>query len=488
MSKSCDTDIFPLMNDPRINSEYLPAVAPDLLLVRKGQSGWQMQAISERLAGWLRIAPQQVRGRSPSSLFSQSVPSLKSLADEVLEQGLDLADVKIRLHPDLSELLADVQFTGLSEDYQGQLVQIRLRGETVASRMTTGFRNLVGSSPAMREVFRKIGLYGASDAAVIITGETGAGKELVAQALHDESARHDKPFAALNCTAISEQLLESELFGHERGAFTGAVREHRGYFERADGGTLFLDEIGDMPLHIQSKLLRVLEDGRVQRVGGEQSRQVDVRVIGATNVPLEQAVSGNRFRADLYHRLAVLRVHLPPLRERVEDIPLLTDLFLQQFNAKYGKGVQRLTAEATRLLQSYLWPGNVRELRNVLERVVVETETEAIGARAFAEWIQERQQFAAAPAAVARQTDNPHNLPVVLPDPEHPPEDAFLDADLLPVPRVRGQRADLSEALIREAYRAADGNLSAAARRLGVHRATLYRHLERLRLSRNDLS
>ncbi len=464
------------MDQSRINPEYLPAVSPDLLLLRKGQADWQLHAVSERLAGWLDLPQQAIKGRSPNAIFAEAVPSLASLADEVLEQGADLADVKIRLHPDLAEFLADVQFAGLTEDYQGQLVQISLR---------TGFRNLVGSSPAMREVFRKIALYGASDASVVITGETGAGKELVAEALHAESERHDRAFAALNCTAISEQLLESELFGHERGAFTGAVREHRGYFERADGGTLFLDEIGDMPMHIQSKLLRVLEDGQVQRVGGEKSRRVDVRVIGATNVPLEQAVSEKRFRADLYHRLAVLRIHLPPLRDRREDIPLLAEQFLQHFNAKYNKGVQRLTAEAIRLLQSYLWPGNVRELRNVLERIVVENETELIGARAFTEWIQERQQFAVAPADAE---NHGKNLPVVLPYHDRPQEGSFLDADLVPGPRRQGQSIDLDAATIREAYQAAGGNLSATARRLGVHRATLYRHLQRLNLSRNDLS
>jgi len=474
------------MNEFQIKTEHLPAVAPDLVLVRWGDGDWQLKSLSERLARWLNVDPRQVTGRLPGALFPQAVPHLSELASEVLEQGHDLTDIKVRLRSDLPELLADIQFAGLTEDYLGQLVRINLRRETAASRLDTSFRGLVGSSPEMREVFRKIRLYGASDAAVIITGETGAGKELVAQALHEESARRDGPYAALNCTAISEQLLESELFGHERGAFTGAVREHRGYFERASGGTLFLDEIGDMPLHIQSKLLRVLEDGRVQRVGGEQSRRVDVRVIGATNVPLEQAVAEHRFRADLYHRLAVLRIHLPPLRERVEDIPLLAEIFLQQFNAKYHKGVQRLTGEALRLLQSYLWPGNVRELKNVLERVVVETEAEAIGARAFAEWIQERQQFA--PQSVSRpQSENTPPLPVVIPYPQ-PAVESILDIDPLPTETVRGQRADLSAEQIRQAYRAADGNLSAAARFLGVHRATLYRHLKRLGLDRDSLA
>ena len=473
-----------MMNSGVNNSEYLPAIAPDLVLVSWGHGEWQVQSLSDRLAQWLQVDAVHSRGRSPAALFPSAVPTITSLATEVLEQGQNLIGVKLHLLPDQPGFLADVQFAGLSEDYLGQLVRISLRRESIASRQESGFRNMVGNSPAMHEVFRKIRLYAASDAAIIITGETGAGKELVAQALHEESSRHEKPFAALNCAAISEQLLESELFGHERGAFTGAVREHRGYFERTDGGTLFLDEIGDMPLHTQTKLLRVLEDGRVQRVGGEKSRQVDVRFIGATNVPLEQAVAEKHFRADLYHRLAVLRIHLPALRERAEDIPLLTELFLQEFNAKYGKGVRRLTSEAIRLLQSYLWPGNIRELRNVIERVVVEAETEAIGARAFSEWIHERQQFAESakilPADKIRQ-----NLPVAIPysqSNENPPYQVAT------AHRILGKRVELSEDMIRQAYQEAAGNLSAAARGLGVHRATLYRHLQRLNLTREDLS
>ncbi|WP_303721871.1 sigma-54-dependent Fis family transcriptional regulator [Malonomonas rubra] len=474
------------MTSSEENSGYLPAVAPDLLLVRWGHGEWQVRSISERLAAWLGIEPWSARGRSPERIFTEAVPSLVDLAGEVLDCGQDLGDVKLRLTSGQPGFLADIQFAGLTEDYLGRLVRISLRRETPASRQEVGFRNLVGSSPAMREVFRKIRLYGPSDAAVVITGETGAGKELVAQALHEESDRHAGPFAALNCTAISDQLLESELFGHERGAFTGAIREHRGYFERADAGTLFLDEIGDMPLHIQAKMLRVLEDGKVQRVGGEKSYQVDVRIIGATNVPLEQAVAEGQFRADLYHRLAILRIHLPALRDRSEDIPLLADMFLQQFNVKYGKGVQRLTPEAIRLLQSYLWPGNVRELRNVLERVVVEAETEAIGARAFGEWIHERQQFARS-SLTPNAADRPQ-LPVVVPYKANDDGSTVVDAAMVSPGRGRGIRSELNEVTIRAAYRAADGNLAAAARLLGVHRATLYRHLARLNLSREQLS
>src|SRR5512145_742118 len=228
---------------------------------------------------------------------------------------------------------------------------------------------LVGASPAMREVYRKIELYARSDAAVIVSGETGTGKELVARALHAFGPRRNGPFVAVNCSAIAAELLESELFGHEKGAFTGALRSHRGRFERAHGGTIFLDEVGDMPLPAPAKLLRVLEEGMIERVGAERPVAVDVRVVGATNVPLERTVHEGRFRADLYHRLAVLRIQLPALRQRPEDIPLLVEHFLRQFRRKYARPVERLTPEAMALLDAYLWPGNVRELRNVLERV-----------------------------------------------------------------------------------------------------------------------
>ena len=469
------------------NSNNLPAISPDLILVCRDSGRWEIQGLSQRLALLLKIEPSHCVGHSPDTILTQAVPSITTLAAEVLEDGRDLTGIKVRLSPEQQGFLADLQFAGLTDDYLGQIVRISLRHETITDHDEINFRGMLGVSPAMREVFRKIRLYAPSSAAIIITGETGTGKELTAKALHDESPRKEQPFAALNCAAISEQLLESELFGHERGAFTGAVREHRGYFERANGGTLFLDEIGDMPAHTQTKLLRVLEDSKVQRVGGEQSRQVDVRFIGATNIPLEQAVATKQFRADLYHRLAVLRIHLPALRDRTEDIPLLADAFLQRFNQHYGKKIKRLTSEAIRLLQSYLWPGNIRELRNILERVVIEAETEAIGARAFTEWIHERQQFSSTSSTLttAEQPEKHQNLPVAIP---YTPTSTTPVYQTTIAPKSKNGKILLSEATIRNAYHNNNGNLSAAARELGVHRATLYRHLQNLNLSRNDLN
>lgn len=350
----------------------------------------------------------------------------------------------------------------------------------VTDQSTARF-GLVGASAGMREVYRKIELYARSDAAVIVTGETGTGKELVARALHVQGPRQAGPFVAVNCSAIAAELLESELFGHERGAFTGARDTHRGRFERAHGGTIFLDEIGDMPLSAQAKLLRVLEDGVVERVGGERPIAVDVRVVGATNVALEQAVHAGRFRADLYHRLAVLRIQLPPLRQRPEDIPLLVEHFLHLFRRKYARPVERLSPEAMALLDAYLWPGNVRELRNVLERVFVETHAEVIGARAFREWVRERQDFTPGewgpePAGPGAAVAPPWPLPG---SPAEAPA-AVVRRSTRPV--------NLELAAIRRAWQAAGGNLSAAARLLGVHRATLYRALKRLGLHRDNLS
>ncbi len=461
---------------------YLPVITPDLVLAMPASGDWWVHAVSERLSASLGVPVGHLRGRPVSAAFPDAIPPLADLATEVAERGQDLSGIRIRLVPQQADVLADIQFAGLTDDYQSQQVRVVLR-PVADMPEAEDFHRLVGVSAVMREVFRKVRLYAASDATVIITGETGAGKELVAHALHLESRRRDRMFAALNCTAISEQLLESELFGHERGAFTGAIRDHRGYFERADGGTLFLDELGDMPLSTQSKLLRVLEDGQVVRVGSEAPRKVDVRVVGATNVPLEQAVAKKTFRADLYHRLAVLRIHLPPLRDRIEDIPLLAERFLEQFGRHYSKPARRLTAEAVRLLQSYLWPGNVRELRNVIERVVVETEAEAIGARAFAEWIRERQQFAD-DLPVAHPSSRTSSLPVALPWSGATQGSSRTAA----VPGLKGKKSDLSAEKIRRAYAAADGNLSAAARHLGVHRATLYRHLQRLGIERDQLS
>ncbi len=233
-----------------------------------------------------------------------------------------------------------------------------------------GFDQIIGRSPAMQRVFDLLTRVIDSSTTVLITGETGTGKEIVARAIHHNGPRRARLFVAQNCASLSESLLESELFGHRKGAFTGAVDEKKGLFEVADGGTIFLDEIGDMPPALQAGLLRVLQEGEIKRVGDTSVRKVDVRVISATNRDLELAVKEGRFREDLYYRLHVFPIHLPPLRERIEDVPLLVDHFLHRYARRANKIVTGITAEALDLLSAYPFPGNVRELENEIERAV----------------------------------------------------------------------------------------------------------------------
>jgi two-component system nitrogen regulation response regulator GlnG len=238
---------------------------------------------------------------------------------------------------------------------------------------------IVGKSEAMREVFKSIGQVAATDVTVMITGESGTGKELVARCIQQHSLRGgSKPFVAINCAAIPENLIESELFGHEKGAFTGALERRRGTFELCDGGTLFLDEIGDMTLPTQTKILRVLQDGELQRVGGSGTMKVDVRLIAATNKDLEALVAAGGFREDLYYRLNVVRIKLPPLRERREDIPEIVDFILQRLFRAKATRVKQVSAQGLAALQRHSWPGNIRELENVIQRSAVVAQGEAI--------------------------------------------------------------------------------------------------------------
>src|SRR4249919_97774 len=275
---------------------------------------------------------------------------------------------------------------------------------------------LIGDTATMRELFRAIGRLAQAPLGVLVTGETGTGKELVARALHRESPRAGKPFVALNTAAIPAELLESELFGHEAGAFTGANKRHVGRFEQANGGTLFLDEIGDMPAALQTRLLRVLAEGEFFRVGGRELIRVDVRVIAATHQPLEALVEDGRFRADLLHRLDVVRLRLPPLRERRNDIPKLAQRFLQRATRQLGSAAKRFGADALKRLQAHVWPGNVRELENLCWRLAALVPDETITAKDLqpalrpaqpaerrADWMQALAQETAAALAQGNQ-------------------------------------------------------------------------------------
>ncbi len=303
---------------------------------------------------------------------------------------------------------------------------------------------LVGESPRMLEVFRTVARVAPSTATVLITGESGTGKEVVARAIHERSRRSDGPFVAVNCAAIPETLLESELFGHERGAFTGAVAQRRGRFERADGGTLFLDEIGDMSLVLQAKLLRALEERTVERVGGESARRVDVRVVAATNQDLHGAIDAGRFREDLYYRLAVVDVVLPPLRMRGGDVRRLALNFAARFARLHRRDVRALSARALERLEAQLWRGNVRELRNAMDRAVLMANGPVIRSGAL-------RLGAAAPRASARPDDR---------EPGYPPDTSLEAVEADHIRRVLAH---------------ANGHMGDAAEVLGIHRNTLTR-------------
>ena len=259
-----------------------------------------------------------------------------------------------------------------------QRLKDQLQKENIALRdevsQTSMFEEIVGSSGALRRVLMLVGKVAGTDSTVLITGETGTGKELIARAIHRRSPRAARPFISVSCGAISPSLIASELFGHEKGAFTGALQRHLGRFELADGGTVFLDEVGELSHEIQVALLRVLQERTFERVGGSQSIPVDVRVISATNRDLDKAIADGAFRSDLYYRLSVFPVHVPPLRDRAEDIPLLVEYLVQRYAAKAGKRITEVTRRTMDLLTSYEWPGNIRELQNVIQRAVILSE------------------------------------------------------------------------------------------------------------------
>jgi DNA-binding NtrC family response regulator len=306
-----------------------------------------------------------------------------------------------------------------------------------------GLENLIGESSTMRQLFETVQQVAPSRATVLITGETGTGKELIAKAIHNLSPRKNGPFIAVHAAALPSTLLESELFGHEKGAFTGAMERRTGRFELADGGTLFLDEVSELEPPIQVKLLRVLEERAFERVGGSKTLQVDVRLVAATNKDLKKLVTEGKFRDDLFYRLSVVAVDLPPLRERRDDIPLLVKAFLDEFSRENNKQVRELTPEALNVLLAYDWPGNVRELRNAIEQMVVLARAERLTVRDL-------------PAAIRGS------------------------ADLTKINVVRaGMTVEEAERqLIVQALKETEGNRTKAAQKIGISRRTLHRKLK----------
>jgi two-component system nitrogen regulation response regulator NtrX len=436
--------------------------------------------IRSSLEGILKDEGYRVRGIATGEdlvrSLSQSLPDLVVL--DVWLPGMDglqaLEEVK-RLHPELPVIMISghstvesaVRATKLGAyDFiekplslektvlavRNALDHHRLEQENLALRRTLGERyEIVGESAAIQSLRAQIQSAAPSHGRVLIRGESGTGKELIARAIHRQSLRAERPFVEVNCAAIPDELIESELFGHEKGSFTGATTKRRGKFELADGGTIFLDEVGDMSLKTQAKVLRVLQEQTFERVGGNETLMVDVRVIAASNKDLEEEIRKGTFREDLFYRLNVIPFEVSPLRERKEDIPLLATHFLGLFSHEYGKRQKTLSPDTVNLLLQYAWPGNVRELRNVIERMVIMVPHDVIGRQDLAPSLRLRSQS---------EDESPAGPEV------------DLDGTL------REARDTFEKAFIERRLREAHWNITRAAERLGIERSNLHRKMK----------
>jgi Nif-specific regulatory protein len=366
----------------------------------------------------------------PIKLGNEAIGALS--ADRVFSEGISLEE-DVRLMSIIASLIAQaVRLRRSAQEEREQLVEENLR---LQEELKDRFRpaNIIGNSKAMQIVYDQIAQVARSSTTVLLRGETGAGKELVAHAVHYNSDRAGKPFVKVNCAALPETLIESELFGHEKGAFTGAIAQRKGRFELASGGSIFLDEIGDLSAHTQIRLLRVLQEKEFERVGSNETIKTDARIITATNRDLESMVEQGKFRQDLYYRLNVFPIHIPPLRGRKPDIPLLADFFVEKYSRIHHKDIKRISTPAIDMLMSYHWPGNVRELENCLERAVLVSNDDVLHGHHLPPTLQ---------TAEATNTQPAGNL------------DATLD--------------NIEREMLLDALKSARGNMAKAARTLGI--------------------
>ena len=448
--------------------------------------GYQVSEAESGLAA-LRVAQNE----SPDLvLLDVRLPDMSGLS--VLEQLKKNEDARavimITADPQLDDIKAALKlgaydFVGKPIDFEELLVAIknaleatRLRSEVQSLRgevrRRTGYHSVIGVSTKMTELMNFVRKVAASEAStILIQGESGTGKDLIAKAIHYESSRQEKPLVAINCSAIPETLMEAELFGHERGAFTDAKAMKKGLFEMADGGSLFLDEIGELSPLLQAKLLRVLEDQIIRRVGGVRDMQVDVRVIAASNRDLEKAVQEGHFRQDLYYRLAIISIFIPPLRDRKEDILPMVDFFIERYNRKFRKSVRGVSEDTRKLLMQHNWPGNVRELKNAIERAMILEEEGFLRPvyLPFAVSEHGRTLFEqGSPTNGARQLPDGRRLP------------------LLNIPDGGTSLEEIEHVMVELAMQQANGNQTHAARLLDISRDALRYKLKKFGLMRAD--
>jgi len=473
------------MSSPTIETRRTVLVADDELSIRKVLSatlkrdGYEVFAASDG-AEALELLRTHPIDLVLTDLRMPKVDGM-SLLRHVLAEHAGIPVVILTAHGTVDNAVEAMKlgaFDFLSKPFDQDELRLVIKKASATAALSTaepepgsGSRyGLIGHSPKLERVFRMIDKVAAAPSTVLITGESGTGKELVAAAIHHHSPRKEKPFIRINCAAIPRDLIESELFGYERGAFTGAVASKPGRFELADGGTLFLDEIGEIPLEMQVKLLRALQESEFERVGGVATTRVDVRLVAATNRDLRSEITQGKFREDLFHRLNVVPVELPPLRDRVEDIPLLVEHFRQKYNKKLEKNppVERISDQAMTCFAQYVWPGNIRELENVMERAILFSDAGVVTQDELPDQIRKAGEAGEAAA-------QPQEGRALAPTPIGPLKEI-----------VRAHTETLEKDLITRALEETGGNVTQAARKLAISRKSLQNKMKELRLRGKD--
>jgi len=443
------------MENSQLFQAILDSISEGVMTLDKDWRIASWNRAAERITGFHR---EEVLGKECTKVFRATLCREHCPVDRALSCGHPYQDVQVAIRNKRNEVVhllvnaaplygEEGGIIGGLETFRDISQNIWMHGEL---ERQYGYTNIIGQSEAMQKVYEALAPLINTDTTVLIQGESGTGKELIARALHFYGPRRDKSFVAVNCSALPEGLLESELFGHVKGAFTGAIRSHMGKFELANGGSLFLDEIAEISPAIQVKLLRVLEEREFQRIGDNKSVKVDIRLITATNKDLYKKVLDGSFRDDLYYRLSVFPLHLPPLKDRIEDLPLLVGHFVRKFNKQMGRSIQGIVNQVLEILESYSWPGNVRELANAMEHAFVHCK-----------------------GLLIHPTDLPHHIVNSVPA-----------APVSISPKAQKNLDLVERELIVRELEAANWRKSLAAKRLGVSRATLWRKMEKFGIAR----